>query len=112
MFIENILLATGLFEFHSFMEFVVVVASIAAGLVCAIIGWIIFPYTLSVLEALGMSPIQIWLSRLGLSCVSMTIGFFLIRGLLVPDETATHTPAKLAHPATDASPGFNARGNP
>jgi len=50
----------------------------AGGFVGLILGWIIFPYTLSFIDVIGKSPINMFLSRLGGAATGALIGFTLV----------------------------------
>ncbi len=62
----------------SIREGVGVTLGIVGGCIGLVLGWIIFPFTLSFIDVIGKSPINLFFSRLGGAASGAFIGYFLI----------------------------------
>lgn len=87
----------------------------AGGFVGLILGWIIFPYTLSFIDVIGKSPINMFLSRLGGAATGAFMGYALVFYLIagephspqpktIPNSTQTATQNTSAVSSTNNLP--------
>lgn len=98
LFLPTVAFASG------FRDFLGTVLGGIAGVICLIIGWIVFPFTLSFVRLVIKSPLELFVSRLVTAGGAAVLGFFLVFNLIAghdpgekprditkPTQTATQT---------------------
>ena len=77
-----------------FREGLGVTLGVAGAFIGLILGWIIFPFTLSFIDVIGKSPINLFFSRIGGAVLGAILGFIVVGNLFIVGSRAIDNSAK------------------